>query len=378
MVHPRVLKAMAAPLIGHLDPAFLEFMNNLQKMLRRLFRTSNNLTIPISGTGSAGMETLFVNLVQPGDQIIVGSNGLFGTRMRTIIERCGGQPIVVSAPWGQIIEPDTIRATLTQYRRVKAVALVHAETSTGAWQPLEEIGALCREFETLFLVDAVTSLAGLPLETDSWNIDACYSGTQKCISCPPGLSPITLNERAKAVIRSRPIPCQSWYLDLSLVADYWTDTNRTYHHTAPISMLYALHESLRIIEEEGLEARWMRHQLHSRALMAGLNELGHFSHAQAGHRLPSLNCVAIPDYVEDSWVRSSLLQDFSIEIGGGLGELKGKVWRIGLMGESSNRENVLTLLNALEAIYCRKGWLKQSGAAVQAASHIYESRSMPL
>lgn len=375
MVHPRVLKAMSAPLIGHLDPAFLEFMNTLQAMLRRLFRTTNRLTLPISGTGSAGMEALFVNLVEPGDQVIVGINGLFGTRMRTVIERCGGQPISVSAPWGHIIEPDAIRTALSQYGRVKAVALVHAETSTGAWQPLEEIGALCREHETLFLVDAVTSLAGLPVETDAWNIDGCYSGTQKCMSCPPGLSPITLNDRAMTVIRNRQSRCQSWYLDLSLVADYWTDSNRAYHHTAPISMLYALRESLHMIEEEGLVARWRRHQLQSRALMSGLKALGLLPHAQEGHRLPSLNCIKLPDHIEDAWVRNTLLHEFGIEIGGGLGELKEKVWRIGLMGESSTQAHVFTLLNALEDLFCRKGWRQESGVAVQAASHIYESGS---
>ncbi len=321
------------------------------------------------------MEALFVNLIEPGDQVIVGVNGLFGTRMQSVIERCGGQPIPISAPWGQIIEPDAIRKTLSQHPRIKAVALVHAETSTGAWQPLQELGDLCREHDTLFLVDAVTSLGGLPLEIDEWKIDACYSGTQKCLSCPPGLSPITFNERALQVIQTRQSRCRSWYLDLALVADYWTDSNRAYHHTAPISMLYGLREALQLIEEEGLEARWHRHQLQSQALLSGLETLGLFPHAQEGHRLPSLNCIKLPDHIEETWVRTTLLKDYGIEIGGGLGELKGKVWRIGLMGESATQENVCKLLNVLEDIFRRKGWCQQTGKAVSAASHIYKRGS---
>lgn len=371
MVQPRVLRAMAAPLVGHLDPAFLTLMDEIQTLLRRVFRTHNTFTIAVSGTGSAGMEALIVNLVEPGDSVLVGVNGVFGGRIATVVERCGGKPIRLEAPWGQIIEPDAIQTALSRSGPVKAVALVHAETSTGAWQPLKDIGALCREHGALFIVDAVTSLGGIPLEVDEWGIDACYSGTQKCLSCPPGLSPVTLSDRALATLRNRKTPCQSWYLDLALVADYWAEAKRAYHHTAPISMLYALREGLRLVVEEGLEARWARHARNSAALMAGLHALGMAPFAQDGHRLPSLNCVTLPSGVEDQPVRSALLRDYGIEIGGGLGAGQGKVWRIGLMGESSTRANVLTLLSALEEIFARRGWVNRPGAALQAASSVY-------
>ncbi len=371
MVHPRVLRAMSAPLIGHLDPAFLRLMDEIQVLLRRTFMTRNVFTIAVSGTGSAGMEALFVNLIEPGDGVVIGVNGVFGTRMATVAERCGGKVIRVEAPWGRIIEPDAVRSALRRSGPVKAVAVVHAETSTGAWQPLQDIAALCRDHDALFIVDAVTSLGGIPLHVDEWNLDACYSGTQKCLSCPPGLSPITLNERALSVLRSRKAACQSWYLDLSLVADYWADSKRAYHHTAPISMLYALREALRLVQEERLEPRWARHRLHSDALMAGLGTLDLRPFAQEGHRLPTLNCVELPSGVDDRLVRTSLLQDYGIEIGGGLGPLQGKVWRVGLMGESSTRSHVLTLLGALEDIFARQGWLRKPGAASEAAARIY-------
>ncbi len=371
MVHPRVLRAMASPLVGHLDPAFLTLMDEIQTMLRHVFRTRNAFTIAVSGTGSAGMEALLVNLVEPGDTVMIGVNGVFATRMAGLVERCGAKTFRVEAPWGRIIEPDAIRRGLSRSGPVKAVALVHAETSTGVCQPLEEIGALCREHGALFIVDAVTSLGGLALEVDGWGIDACYSGTQKCLSCPPGLSPITLSDRALTAIRNRKTVCQSWYLDLSLVADYWAEGKRAYHHTAPVSMLYALHEALRLVEEEGLEPRWARHTLHSAAAMAGFASLGLTPFAQEGHRLPSLNCVALPAHVEDGPLRSSLLHDHGIEIGGGLGTLQGKVWRIGLMGESSTRANVLTLLGTLEELFARRGWLEQPGLALESASRVY-------
>jgi len=240
MVHPRVLHAMSVPLIGHLDPAFLTIMDEVQRRLRSLFRTANPLTIPISGTGSAGMEAALSNVIEHGDAVIVGINGVFGSRMAAMVERCGGRPIPIESPWGRIIEPDAIADALKRHAPVKAVAVVHAETSTGVHQPLEDIGRLCRHFDTLLIVDAVTSLAGLPLDVDGWNIDIAYSGTQKCLSCPPGLAPLTIGERALAAIRSRRTPCQSWYLDVSLIADYWVSSKRAYHHTAPISMIYAL------------------------------------------------------------------------------------------------------------------------------------------
>jgi len=371
MVHSRVLQALATPLLGHLDPAFLSIMDEIQSLLRYVFSTSNRFTIAVSGTGSAGMEAAIVNVVEPGDAVLVGVNGIFGTRLASIVERCGGTAIRIEVPWGEIIQPDAIASALRQAGRVKAVALVHAETSTGAWQPIEPIGALCREHETLLIVDAVTSLGGAPVEVDRWGIDVCYSATQKCLSCPPGLAPFTLSERALSVIQHRRRPCQSWYFDMGLIAEYWSEQRRTYHHTAPISMLYALKEALRIIKEEGLPARFARHQLHSRALLAGLTALGLTPLPPPDYRLPTLICVTIPDHIHETSARAQLLERFGIEIGGGLGPLKGKVWRIGLMGESSTETNVMALLNALEDIGIQAGWDSIPGAALQAAAHIY-------
>ncbi|TAJ31520.1 MAG: alanine--glyoxylate aminotransferase family protein [Nitrospirae bacterium] len=376
MVHPRVLHAMSAPLLGHLDPEFLRLMDEIQHRLRHVFRTTNTFTIALSGTGSAGMEAALVNLVEPGDPVLVGINGVFGSRMAAIVERCGGRLIRVEAPWGRIIEPDAIAEALQRAGSVKVVAVVHAETSTGAQQPLEPIGTLCREHNALFVVDAVTSLGGLPLDVDGWNIDVCYSGTQKCLSCPPGLAPLTLSDRALATIRSRKTPCQSWYLDLSLIADYWAEAKRAYHHTAPISMLYALREALCLVEEEGLDARFARHRLHSDALMAGLAALGCTPFAQEGHRLPSLNAVLLPSSVEEAPVRAELLQRFGIEIGGGLGPLQGKVWRIGLMGESSTRNNVLTLVDALEEIFLGRPGTGRPGPARESALQVYRKNGL--
>lgn len=336
-VHPRVLRALSTSLLGHLDPAFLPVMNDIQTLLRSVFQTTNRFTIAVSGTGSAGMEASVVNLVEPGDAVIVGVNGAFGTRLATVVERCGGKAIRVEAPWGQIVEPDMIEQALRRSGPVKAVAVVHAETSTGVWQPIEPIGRLCRDHGALLIVDAVTSLGGVPVEVDGWGIDACYSGTQKCLSCPPGLAPLTLSDRALTTIKSRRTPCQSWYLDMALVADYWADGTRAYHHTAPISMLYALREALRLVDQEGLPARFLRHRLNSEALVAGLMELGLTPLPQARHRLPMLTCVTVPSHIDEATVRAQLLQTFGIEIGGGLGPLKGKVWRIGLMGNPVQR-----------------------------------------
>ncbi|MBS0166851.1 MAG: alanine--glyoxylate aminotransferase family protein [Nitrospira sp.] len=370
-VHPRVLRAMSTPLIGHLDPLFLAVMNDIQTLLRRVFVTTHPFTIAVSGTGSAGMEAAIVNIVEPGDRVAVGVNGVFGTRLATIIERCGGNTIPIEVPWGQVIEPDSIAAMLQQSGPVKAVVLVHAETSTGAWQPVEPIGALCRQHNALLIVDAVTSLGGMPVEVDRWGIDVCYSATQKCLSCPPGLAPLTLSDRALSVVKTRRSPCHSWYLDLSLIADYWAEQSRAYHHTAPISMIYALREALRLVEEEGLPTRFARHQLNSRALAAGLMALGFNPLPPPDRRLPTLVCVTIPAHIDEAAVRAELLRRFGIEIGGGLGPLKGKVWRIGLMGESSTEANVLTLLNALEEIGIRSGWVSTPGAGLQAAAHTY-------
>jgi alanine-glyoxylate transaminase/serine-glyoxylate transaminase/serine-pyruvate transaminase len=371
MVHPRVLRAMSTPLLGHLDPKFLEIMNEVQAQLRAVFRTQNPFTIAVSGTGSAGMEAALVNVVEPGDAVIVVAAGVFGTRMADIVGRCGGRLVKLDVPWGETIEPGRIEDALRKEGKVKAVALVHAETSTGAQQPIEGLGKLCHEHGALLVVDTVTSLGGVPVEVDRWEADAVYSGTQKCLSCPPGLAPLTLSPRALEAVKSRKTKVQSWYLDAGMVADYWAEGKRVYHHTAPISMVYALRESLRIVLEEGLDARFARHRRHSAALMAGAAALGCRPQAQEGRRLPSLNCITVPAGVDEAAVRKSLLADHSIEIGGGLGPLGGKVWRIGLMGESARQENVLAVLAALEQALAKQGKGPKAGTACAAALEVY-------
>ncbi|MBI4515197.1 MAG: alanine--glyoxylate aminotransferase family protein [Deltaproteobacteria bacterium] len=370
LVHPRVLRALGMPLVGHLDPAFLDIMEESKRRLRAVFRTGNELTLPISGTGSAGMEACLVNLIEPGDRVIIGVNGVFGTRMVEIAGRCGATVVPVEAPWGRIIDPADIAAALQRTKSPKLVAVVHAETSTGAWQPLEDISRLAYAAGALFVADTVTSLGGCPVLLDDWGIDACYSGTQKCLSCPPGLAPISFNQRALEVLKRRQTKVQSWYLDLTMIAQYW-GAERVYHHTAPISMNYALLEALRLVEEEGLEARWRRHQRNHLALKAGLAAIGLALAAQEGHQLWMLNSVRIPEAVDDAAVRRALLEQFNIEIGGGLGALKGKTWRIGLMGESSTEASVLALLSALERLLPRHGYKVEAGAAVAAASAAY-------
>jgi alanine-glyoxylate transaminase/serine-glyoxylate transaminase/serine-pyruvate transaminase len=369
-VHPRVLAAMAMPLVGHLDPVFIEMVEETKRLLRNTFQTENELTIPISATGSAGMEACLVNLLEPGDTAIVGVNGVFGTRMADIVERIGAKVVKVEAPWGRIIEPRFVDIALQANPGAKLVAVVHAETSTGAWQPLEEIGRKVRDAGSLFVVDCVTSLGGCPVRVDEWLVDAAYSGTQKCLSCPPGLAPLTFGPRAVETLRQRKTKVQSWYLDLSMIERYWGE-ERVYHHTAPISMNYALLEALRLVDEEGLEARWRRHQRNHRALAAGLAALGLRLAAQEGHRLWTLNSVEIPQGVDDAAVRRALLDEFGIEIGGGLGPLKGKTWRVGLMGESSTEANVLLLLSVLERVLPRFGADVEAGAALAAAGEIY-------
>lgn len=370
-VHPRVLRALSAPLVGHLDPAFLGLMNDIQSLLRIPFQTVNRFTIAISGTGSAGMEASIINIVEPGDAVLVGINGVFGSRLAAVIERCGGKAVPVEAPWGESIDPTMVEQALRRSGPVKALALVHAETSTGVLQPLDDIATLARQHDALLLVDAVTSLGGLPVEVDRVGIDICYSATQKCLSCPPGLAPFTMSDRALSVVMRRRFPCQSWYLDMGLVADYWTEGSRTYHHTAPVSMLYALREALRLVAEEGLPDRFARHRLNSDALIAGLLELGLTPLARSGQRLPMLNCVTVPERIPEAEVRARLLTQYGIEIGGGLGPLKGKVWRIGLMGESSTESHVLRLLNALEELFVQGGWLTTPGVALGAATRVY-------
>ena len=361
---------MSAPLLGHLDPAFVQMMEEVKDLLRIVFATTNPLTIPISGTGSAGMEACLVNLLEPGDELIVGVNGVFGTRMAEVAERAGAVVRRVEAPWGKVIRPEQIEAALKNASQPKLVAVVHAETSTGAWQPLPEIAKLAHDHGALMLADCVTSLGGVPVLIDEWGIDAAYSGTQKCLSCPPGLSPVTFGPRAVEVVTTRKTKVQSWYLDLSLLAQYWGE-ERVYHHTAPVSMNYALREALRLVVEEGLGARFARHRKNHEALAAGLAPLGLGLAAEEGRRLPMLNAVTVPDGVDEAKVRGRLLKDQGIEIGGGLGPMKGKVWRIGLMGESSRRASVLTVLAALEDALRAEGRTVTPGAAVAAAQAAY-------
>lgn len=371
MVHHRVTEALGKPLVGHLDPQFLHLMTEMQGMLRKVFRTTNPLTVAVSGTGSAGMEAAFVNLVEPGDEVLVCVNGVFGTRMTDVVERCGGVLRRIDRPWGEVFDPQEVAEAIERHPGVVMVAIVHAETSTGAHQPLEEIGRICAETGRLLLVDAVTSLGGTRLEIDGWGIDACYSGTQKCLSCPPGLAPVTFGPRAMEKLRRRKTKVASWYLDLSMIENYWNEGKRTYHHTAPISMNYALHQALSLVLEEGLESRFERHRRHSRALIAGLGALGFRPSAQEGHRLPMLNAVTIPEGLDEAAVRKRLLTDYDIEIGGGLGDLTGRIWRIGLMGESARRRSVLLLIAALEEILQQEGGRRTVGAGLAAVGDSY-------
>ncbi len=368
--HPRVLRAMSTPLLGHLDPEFLALMEESKTLLRSVFGTQNELTIPVSATGSAGMEAAFVNVVEPGDEVVVCVNGVFGERMSDIVGRCGANLTRVDADWGAIVPAEKVEAALKTVTKPKVVAIVHAETSTGVLQPLDEIAKLARDHGALFLVDAVTSLGGAPVDVDATGIDVCYSGTQKCLSCPPGLSPVTFGPRAVEVIQGRTTKVQSWYLDMSMIAKYWGE-ERVYHHTAPISMVYAFREALRLVDEEGLEARHERHRSHSAALAAGLLALGLGLGAQEGHRAPMLILTRIPDGVDDGAVRRRLLDEFNLEIGGGLGVFAGKMWRIGLMGESCQRSSVLTCLDALEACLRDEGQSIDAGAGVSAALACY-------
>jgi alanine-glyoxylate transaminase/serine-glyoxylate transaminase/serine-pyruvate transaminase len=370
-VPPRVLQAMAAPCIGHLDPKFLSIMDETQKLLRFLFQTENALTIPVSGTGSAGMETCFVNLVEPGDEVAVCVNGVFGTRMADIVNRLGGKLMRVDAEWGRAIDPEQVRKAI-KGRSPKLLAVVQAETSTGVCQSLEELSRIAHEAGALFLVDMVTSLGGMEVNLDQMGIDAAYSGTQKCISCPPGLAPVSFGLRAMEALAKRKGPTVSWYLDMSMVKNYW-GAERKYHHTAPINMIYALREALRIIAEEGLEARFARHRRHHRALVAGIEAMGLTMLVPEKERLPMLNSVVIPQGADDAKVRKALLNDFGIEIGGGLGDLAGKIWRVGLMGHSSTRKNVFLFLTALESILKAQGVKVQPGAC-EAAVEVLQSK----
>lgn len=353
-VPQRVLDALARPTLGHLDPSFVGLMDEIKLLLRYAFRTQNALTFPISAPGSAGMEACVVNLVEPGDRVVVCVNGVFGGRMRENVLRAGGVPIVVEDDFGQPVSVDKVEAALKANPGVKALGFVQAETSTGARSDAQALCALAAQHGALSIVDAVTSLAGIPLEVDAWGIDAIYSGSQKCLSCPPGLSPVSFSERAVAAVRARRTPVQSWFLDLSLVMNYWQgEGGRSYHHTAPVNMLYALHESLLMLAEEGLEAAWARHRANHLRLRAGLDALGLELLVPEAARLPQLNAIRIPEGADDPGVRRALLNAHGIEIGAGLGPLAGKVWRIGLMGESSRPECVDRVLAALGQVLGR-------------------------
>jgi alanine-glyoxylate transaminase/serine-glyoxylate transaminase/serine-pyruvate transaminase len=363
-----VLAALAKPTVGHLDPYYLKVMDELQSMLRDLFRTKNRLTMAISGTGSAGQEATVANLVEPGDRMLVCVNGVFGGRLADMAERAGGEVTKIERPWGEVFTVAEVKEALARVKP-QVVAIVHAETSTGAWQPIEEIAAAVRDAGAMLVLDTVTALGGIPVEIDKWQIDAVYSGTQKCLSCPPGLSPVSFSDRAVEKILARKQKVRSWYLDVSLIANYWGG-DRVYHHTAPINMTYALHEAARLVLEEGLEACWARHQRNHKALRAGLAALGIDYATQAGHELPQLNAVRVPDGVDDAAVRRGLLERFGIEIGAGLGAFKGKVWRIGLMGYSSLPENVTKLLAALEELLAEQKVSVERGTAVAAAKNL--------
>ncbi len=347
-VPPSVLTSMAQPCIGHLDPWFIDRMNEVQCMLREVMQTKNELTIPMSATGSAGMETCLVNLIEPGDRCVIGVNGVFGGRMCDIVERAGGECVKVEAPWGEPIDPSAIEAAV-QGGKTKLVAVVHAETSTGVLQPLEDISRIAHENDALFVVDAVTSLGGHPVLVDEWGIDACYSGTQKCLSVPPGLSPVSFSQRAVDAVMARKSKVQSWYLDLTMICNYWGE-DRAYHHTAPINMILGLHEGLRLILEEGLEARWARHEANHELLVAGLADLGLSLFPKAENSLWTLNAVRLPDGFDDVGGRKALLSEYGLEVGGGLGDLKGLVWRVGIMGHSSTKRHVAVFLSALKEL----------------------------
>lgn len=349
MVHPRVLAAASRPTIGHLDPAFVGLMDEIKSLLKYAFKTDNALTMPVSAPGSAGMEMCFANLVEPGEKVIVCINGVFGGRMKENVERCGGTAVVVEDAWGTPVSLDKLEQALEQHPDTALVGFVHAETSTGVRSDAKEISALAHRHGAMVIADTVTSLGGIPLYVDEWELDAVYSGSQKCLSCMPGLSPVTFSARAVEKITARKTKVQSWFLDLNLVMGYWSaDGGRSYHHTAPVNALYSLHESLVMLHEEGLENCWSRHQQNHELLVSGLKKMGLSLLVDPAHRLPQLNAVNIPEGVDDALVRIQLLDRFNLEIGAGLGELAGKIWRIGLMGETSRPENVKRCLECLK------------------------------
>tara|TARA_Y100000588_G_scaffold369976_1_gene439551 strand:- start:3426 stop:4604 length:1179 start_codon:yes stop_codon:yes gene_type:complete len=369
-VHPRVLKAMSSHVIGHLDPYFLKVMDDCQNMLRDLFNTKNEVTFPVSGTGSAAMEASICNIIEEGDKAVICINGVFGERMADVAARFGAEVIRVEAPWGQPIDPSDLEEALKSNSGVTLVGIIHAETSTGVLQPMEELGRICREYDALLLLDCVTSLGGVPVEIDNWGVQIAYSGTQKCLSCPPGVAPITFGERALGKVRERKNKVTSWYFDVSMVEKYWSN-DRVYHHTGPITMNYAIREALRIVFEEGLEKRFSRHKLASLALQRGVEALGLSMFAKEGARTPTLNTISLYDGLDDGAIRKTLLNDFNIEIGGGLGPLAGKIWRVGMMGHGATQANVVYFLSALEVIFKKMGYTEKVGSGVSACANVF-------
>lgn len=368
-VHPRVLQAMLTPMLGHLDPDFWPVLDEIRDTLRQVMGTSDNVTLPLPATGTAGMEASFCNVVEPGDVVVIAVNGFFSERMAQIATRCGAEVHRVEIPWGKAVLPETLEEALKSQGNVKAVGVVHAATSTGVLSPLKEIAQVVHNHDALLIADAVTSLGGVAFSMDDWGIDVCYSGSQKCLGAPPGLSPISIGPRALEAINNRNTPVQSYYLDLATLESYWS-SNRAYHHTSPILMLYAFREALRLIMQEGLQNRWQRHANLAAALRAGLQGLGLELFADADYRLAPLTTITIPDGVDGALVQRQLYNDYNIEIGGGLGELAGKIWRIGLMGESCKASNVFLVLSALEQVLSQLGHRQADGAGVAAAQNV--------
>ncbi len=365
-VHPRVLQALSLPVMGHLDPAFFQVMDDVCEMLRMVFHTTNSMTVPISSTGTGAMETACANIIEPGDSMLVCRNGYFGIRLADIAERCGATVHVMDTPWGKAVDPQMLKDELKKHPGLKAVGVVHAETSTGVLSDMKELVDVIHESGALAIVDAVTSLGGHEVRMDDWGIDVCYSATQKCLGAPPGLAPISLSPAAMDVVAKRPSKVQSFYFNLKDLEAYWNQT-RAYHHTSPINMTYALREALRMMMEEGQKNRINRHARVAAALRAGAEALGLSLLAEEGHRLNPLTTLSIPEGIEDAKVRRALLNDYDIEIGGGLGEFAGKAWRVGLMGESARERNVFALLSALETILSKEGYEVAFGASLSAA-----------
>jgi len=374
-INPRVYAAMARPTLGHLDPEFIRLMDDVKSLLQYAFHTQNAMTFPVSAPGSAGMECCFVNLVEPGDTVVVAQNGVFGGRMRENVERCGATAVIVEDAWGDPVDPNKVDEALKAHPEAKILAFVHAETSTGVASDAKALAEIARAHDCLTIVDTVTSLGGIPVLVDEWELDAVYSGSQKCLSSAPGLSPVTFSDRALEVIKNRKTKVQSWFLDTTLLTSYWGgEAKRAYHHTAPINAIYALHEALTILQEEGIENTWARHARNHNALHAGFEAMGLAFVVEEPYRLPMLNAVSVPDGIDEAAVRTALLADYSLEIGAGLGAMAGKIWRVGLMGHTSNPKNVLTCLSATENILGALGASINPGTAIPKAQEVYSTQ----